>query len=222
MATARGARRDAFDTVSAVARRFPDAVGPRFEAMARGVLDGEAERGEIAAALHEGPVATLVAARYALDSGADPVSVRAVVSQALTELRAVVAAQRVRGLDGDLVGALRRLARESRRRGVRVEVAALDLEPDSVPAVCAVAAYRVVATALNGVTGPVTVLVDGGCPGRLRVTVTGADDMVDAGALDRWATRVAALDGTLERHPDGVTLHLPCRLPVASTSGAAR
>jgi hypothetical protein len=199
-----------------------DEAGERYGDMARGVLDGEAERAEIAAALHEGPVAALIAARYALDSGADAPAVRAVLSHALHELRGVVTSQRVRGIDGDLPGALRQLARDLRAVGVRVEVGVLDLAPGSVPSICSVAAYRVVAATLNGVTGPVTVVVDGGVPGQLRVTVTGADDMVDAGALDRWARRVAALDGELERHPDGVTLHLPSRLPVASTSGAAR
>lgn len=185
------------------------------------VLDVEAERAEIAAALCEGPVASLVAARYALETGAErPAVGAAVVRQALRELHRVVAAQRGRGLDGDLVKSLGALADDMADAGCLVDLVVTGL-PARLPPAYAVTAYRTVAAALDGVTGPATVTVSV-ATGDVTVAVTGAADPHDAGALDRWARRVRAMDGTFERRSDGVTLHLPSPVPVASTSGAAR
>jgi hypothetical protein len=198
------------------------AVSPRAETAAH-VLDEEAERAEVAAVLREGPLASLVAARYALDTGSERSAVRAVVQQALRELRRVVVAQRAGGVDGDLARGLRGLVEDLRHSGCRVDLLIADLPAGSVPPSAAVTAYRVVAAALNGVSGRPSVIVTGDVAAEcLIVSVTGARDPHDAGALDRWARRARALGGSLERHPDGVVLRLPCRLPALTSSGATR
>ena len=186
------------------------------------VLEEEADRAEVAADLHEGPMACLVAARYALDSAADLTAAGNALQHAWVELRRIVLGQRARGLDGDLAGALRSLATELTRTGCPVDLRLTAIEPGSVPAPAAVTAYRAVVAALRGVHGPVTITAGRSPAGDLNVAVTGAEDVVDAGAIDRWARRIRALGGTVERRPDGLTLHLPGLSPVASTSGAAR
>lgn len=220
-----------------------DADRPRLDA-ARYVLDEEDERAEISAALHEGPVQSLVAARYALetvastgavdkadtagtagtgDAAAGPalVAARAVVQQSLDDVRRVLSPLRARALSGDVVTSLRRLLDDLRRHGCAVRLVVVRPSQGVVSPACAVTAYRIVAAALHGVTGPATVAVD--CDSAtVTVTVTGARDPVDAGALARWTRRVAAFDGRLERHLDGVTLELPTSLPVIMTSGAIR
>lgn len=186
----------------ALAAHFPAVEAGRL------VLDEEAERAEIAATLHEGPVASLVAARYAIDSGADSVAVRRIVDHSLTELRRIVTPLRAHSGHGGLDRGLRRLVTEAADAGCTVSLVVTAGLGDALEPACAVAAYRVVAAALNGVAGPAHVAVEP-ADEEIVVTVTGASDPVDAGALDRWAVRVGALGGRLERHSDGVTLLLP-------------
>lgn len=193
---------------------------------ARVVLDEDDERAEIAAALHEGAAGSILAARHAVDTGSDQIAVSRVLQQALTELRGVVASLRSRAAHGDLDAALHQLADDLRSTGCRVELVVPRGLRHALSSARAVAAYRTVAAAVGGASGPVSVVVERIAmpfgPGRLELTVTGAYDAVDTGALDRWGRRLSALDGRLERHRDGVTVYLPLSEPTTTTAGAAR
>ncbi|MFL6138365.1 MAG: hypothetical protein ACJ74O_11250 [Frankiaceae bacterium] len=188
------------------------AARPRAE-LAALVLDEEADRAQIAADLHEGAVGSLIAARHALATGHDGGAVGAVVQRAMRELRRVVTAQRARGIDGDLIRALRGLVDELRGSGRRATLSVTGLPRAGVSPACAVVAHRVAAAAVDGSTGRPVIAVTGCGEEAFTVSVTGAADPHDAGALDRWSRRARALGGDLERHPDGVVLRLPVRLP---------
>lgn len=205
------------ETVAAMTSLAARAVTLRAE-LGRQVLDGEVERAEIASTLNQGPGASLVAVRYAVDTSGDPSAVRRVVDGALRELRLAVAPLRNRGADTDLVRALGALADDLRVAGVSISVLADPLPPGTLEPVASVAAFRVVAAALDGVAGPVRVHVRMGEDNDVFITVTGACDPVDTGALSRWMRRIHALGGALERHGDGVSLSLPVLAPAGKKS----
>jgi hypothetical protein len=179
----------------------------------RQVLEIDEERSDVAAALGDGPLPALVAALYLCETSPEQSPATEHVRSALDELRRVESSLAGGSLAGDLAVSVRAAVAASRRAGVDVR---LDLSARLLPCspVHAVTAYHVVLAALAGVrtSARVTVAVSqtaGDDTGALALTVTGAEDPHDTGALARWSRRAAALDGRLDRHLDGVTLVLP-------------
>lgn len=186
----------------------------------RQVLDIEEERSDVAVALGVGPLPALVAALHVCESRPQATPVTEHVRTALDELRRVETSLSGRSLAGDLAVSVRAAVAASRSTGTEVR---LDLPAQLMPTspVLAVTAYHVVLGALAGVRteAHVAVSVTDGVnthqpssadrAGELVVTVTGAQEPHDTGALARWARRAAAIDGRLDRHLDGVTLVLP-------------
>ncbi len=164
--------------------------------------DAEAERDALADALHDGPVQTLVVARYTADAaarGGDPAKARDAVQDALVELRRTLWGLRPRG-DRGLVGALEQLATHLAERGTGSLGLVCGTDIAGPPAVLA---YRLV-QAVSGV-GAVRV--------ALRSDATQVVVDIDGGGpLDRpesWSRRVHALGGHLSAAAGRLRLVLP-------------
>ncbi len=195
-------------------------AGPVDDAPEQALLDAEADRADVAAQLHDTVGQALVAARYAADLAlAGRGDVRAVtdgLQAALASLRGCLRALRTRAVDGRLGSLLSELAGEyaTRRAAGDSDVPAVRLRGvdspavDELPAPVAVLAHRVVEAALAGVTGHVTVSVAVRAH-RLKLSVEGAENPCDVGALDRWSRRASALGGELVRVWNGVRLDVP-------------
>lgn len=193
-----------------------------------GLLQAEAaDRDEAADALHDGPLQSLVVARYAADAtarGADPSVAREAVQSALVGLRRTMWQLRPRGAD-DLAAALRQLDAQL-TEGDRP---ALDLQVDPASAgrltgLAALTAYGLVqAAALVDRTQPLTVEL----LATRRSTVLTIDGTVPAVA--RWELRLRALGAATTVEAGGVLVRFPqpdaaagTRTPAPADPQAAR
>lgn len=168
----------------------------------------EDDRDALADALHDGPVQSLVVARYASDAavrGGDAAAARDAVQHALVDVRRFLWHLRPRGSSG-LVGALEQLSHQLVEAGGEpigllgeVEVAAL------LRGAPAVLTYRLV-QALAGPQNP---------PVRVLLRTEGNTLLVDidtSGELpapDRWERRTRALGGELTTTAGRIRLALP-------------
>ena len=155
----------------------------------------------LADALHDGPVQSLVVARYAADAavrGGDPAAARDAVQQALVELRRTLWRLRPRGSTG-LADALSQLAAHL---GSPVTLSG---DADGLSGACATCAFRVVQAIAAPDALPVEVVVRREA-GLLQLTVTGGRALAEPTG---WAARAAALGGDLQLHGAQVVLALP-------------
>jgi hypothetical protein len=171
-------------------------------------LDVEDDRDALADALHDGPVQSLVVARYASDAavrGGDAVAARDAVQAALVEARRFLWQLRPRGSAG-LVEAMDQLSTHLVEAGGSslglvgdVEAAAALRGPAGVTA------YRLVQAVAKADGPPVRVglRTDGD---RLVVDVDGGVPLPDP---DRWLRRAQALGGDLETSAGRLRLLLP-------------
>ncbi len=184
----------------------------------RAVLDAEADRAQIAAALHESVGRNLVAVRYAADlaTGGDPGDdLDEPIRAALTAFRVARRDLRAHSLEAGLRAALRELAVQAAgdrpadgRSALRLSVDARGRALDQLPPAVAVTVERVAQAALRGATGRAALTVH--CSGHeVKLRVESAEIAYDASELDRWARRVSALGGQLRLGVDGVELDLP-------------
>lgn len=166
------------------------------------LLDGaEQDRDAIADALHDGPVQTLVVARYAADAavrGGDAVLARDAVQDALVEVRKSLWHLRPRGAAG-LAEALAQLQGQ-----VALQVSGDLGAADLLTGARAVLAYRLIQAVVLAGGGPVAVRSHGD---RLVVEVTGS-----LLSTERWARRAVALGGDLTSSTGLLRLVLPIRL----------
>lgn len=173
--------------------------------------DSELELDAIADAVHDGPLQSLMVARYAVDAamrGADPAVMREAIQQAVVELRQLVWTLRPRG-DAGLTAALQQLST------ALVKADALPLElalegPDPAGPT-ALLAYRLVQAVLSK-----------GAPVRVRLSGTAIDI---AGAPlptpQRWVRRASALGCVLSTTGDQTRLVL-ATAPASSISNDVR
>jgi hypothetical protein len=189
----------------------------------RGVLDAEADRAQVAAAMHETVGQALVTLRYTAEQVA---AGRAGAGQLDEPVRAAMAAFRVAhrdlrayALDAGLRSALREMSVRGGgdrpaddRPALRVEVCAEDPALDALAPPVAVTVQRVAEAALRGAAGKATVAAT--YDGRgVKLRVESAEIAYDASELDRWARRASALGGELRVTLAGVELDLPAQLP---------
>lgn len=177
------------------------------------VGDAEADRDALADALHDGPVQSLVVARYAADAAiraGDPTGsvtlVRDAVQAVLVDLRRALWQLRPRAAD-DLLGALAELS----ARQVETGAPALDIQvdPQSVAALkgaSAITAYRLVQSVVDGTTA---VQVRG--VGAV-LEITGGRPLDEP---ERWQRRARAVGAALEPGPGRLRFLLP--IPSRST-----
>lgn len=167
--------------------------------------DRELDRTAVADALHDGPVQTLMAARYAADSvarGGDPGVVRDAIQHVVVELRRQIWQLRPRGQAG-LVAALSQLSErlvETGRPPLLVSVVDGDVTGSG-----AETAYRLVQELALGQDGQLLVAISHQGAAAV-VEVTGAAALP---GLAAWTRRAAALGGSLTPVPGRFTLHLP-------------
>lgn len=142
--------------------------------------DSEGALSEVADALHDGPLQSLMVARYAADAavrGGNPGAVRDAVQHAVVELRELVWALRPRGESG-LVQALDHLSGAD----PQVELTLADVD---VTGPAAVLAYRLVQSVLaRAGDRPVRVCLD-----QVALEIAG----VPLSSPGRWARRASAL-----------------------------
>ena len=161
----------------------------------------EQELDALADALHDGPVQSLVVARYAADAavrGGDVTAARDAVQQALVELRHVLWRLRPRGAD-DLSEALTQLADHL---DVPIE---LQGDATGLPGPAATTAYRLV-QALATPGAPGVLVVARREPGRLVLDVSGGRPPQD---LAPWRARATAVGGVLRQRLGTLRLTLP-------------
>lgn len=165
------------------------------------------DRDAAADALHDGPLQSLVVARYAADAtvhGADPSVARDAVQAALVGLRRTMWQLRTRGAD-DLAGALRQLD-ERLKEGDRPPLL-LQVDPVSagqLTGLAASTAYGLVqAAALVERTQPLTVEL---LATRRSTVLTIAGEVP---ALDRWEVRLRALGAVTTAAAGGVLVRFP-------------
>jgi hypothetical protein len=185
---------------------------------ARVLLDEEAERAAIAAAVDERVGEALVAARWSigrirmgeltLDAAED--SLRA----AHEATRGVVRGLRAHALEAGLRFALGKLVNGDLAPAVRVSLDAADPALDALPPAVAVCLQRVAEAVLLGARSAVRLVVriDGA---TVKLTADAAENAYDASELQRWTRRVSALGGDLRLRPGGVELSLPAQLAAA-------
>ena len=167
-------------------------------------------------ALHDGPLQSLVVARYAADAavrGGDAAAVRDAVQQALVELRLLLWTLRPRG-DAGLVEALEGLAVHL---GSPISVTGDAAELTGLSSVAGTCAYRLV-QALACVDAPPVQVVVRREGALLELTVTGGRSLAgDAG----WVSRARAVGGDLSPTPAGLVLLLPAppSFPGTGTAG---
>jgi len=179
--------------------------------------DGEQALDDLADALHDGPVQSLVVARYASDAaarGGDPAAARDAVQAALVEARRFLWRVRPRGSAG-LVDALDQLSTHLVEVGGQPLVVLGDVEvAAALRGPYGVLAFRLVQAAAEGTTSSVRVLlrVDSGA---LSVDVDGGGEPP---TLDRWRRRAQALGGTLTTSQGRLRLVLPRPSDVRTSS----
>ena len=168
--------------------------------------DAEADRDEIADRLHDGPVQSLMVARYAADAAvgsSDPERVREAVQQAVVEVRRMIWQLRPRG-ESSLVEALGELSAKL----VEAGGAALALEGEAdadLTGAAGVTAYRLVQAVAQPEGGPVHVSVHR----EPQVVVTDVEGGSPLPSPERWARRAAALGGDLSSGAGRLRLTLP-------------
>ena len=170
------------------------------------VEQAEAVLDEVADALHDGPVQTLVAARYAADAavrGGDPKLTRDAVQAALLSLRRTLWHLRPRGGQG-LGPALTALSGRLEEAGERPLQTNCD-EGVALSTAAAKTAYRLVQSVAMPSTAPVHVGVrrEAGC---VVVAVDGGAPLAEP---ERWSRRVEAVGGNLICTPGRLRLSLP-------------
>jgi signal transduction histidine kinase len=184
------------------------------------VTDAETDRDALADALHDGPVQSLVVARYAADAavragiGSDAaVAARDAVQEALVAVRRLLWHLRPRASD-DLVASLADLAARQAEAGgpaLELDLSSAPDEPLTGPA--AATAYRLVQAACLAADGPV----------RVAVRATGAQALLDVHtsaplpSVERLARRARATGAELSAAPGRVRLALPTGSPLRST-----
>ena len=197
----------------------------------------ELDRSELAGELHDGLVQSLVAARYLLDlaastwpGGPQPwlEAVRESLQAALADGRGLLTAVQPRTRHGrGLRVALEELCAASQ---IPVELQAIDAAADAAPLLTpmvAAVSYRFVQGALNDLRirgGEAAEIRLAYGPGGLQLDVTAIGDKPawpdePGGTMQRWATRVELLGGTVLLQPasahlrfdsaDGETASLP-------------
>jgi signal transduction histidine kinase len=201
--TVAGARPSQVTALRSAASILGLALGQR---SAADLLDvAEYDRDELADALHDGPVQSLVVARFTADMavrGADARAARDAVQEALVGLRRQLWQIRTRGSQG-LAAALEQLS--AQRMAAGRQALGLVLEAD-LDGTAAVLAYRVV-QAVSNEDGPV----------RVAVRRDGDAVVIDIDATgpllspDRWVLRARALGGDLSSTAGRLRLVLPPR-----------
>lgn len=186
---------------------------------ARSILDEEADRAQVAAALSEGLGEPLVAIRYAAElvaaGRADASALDEPVRAALTAFQHALRDGQAHALTVGLRAALHRLPErfagdrlDDGMPELRVSVTAEDPELDELPPAVAVLVQRVAEVVLRGAVGHA----------NLRVTIAGfgvkllvesAEIAYDASELNRWSRRASALGGDLVARSGGVELEVP-------------
>ena len=164
------------------------------------VDDHEQAMDELADLLHDGPMQSLMVARYAADAavrGGDPVAARDAVQEAVVELRQLVWRLRPRGEAG-LAAALRQLADHRLKDGKQALVLHLPASGPGVEPAAAALAYRVVqASAAHEVR--VSLQPEGVC----------VEIMGGLPSVPRWKRRAEALGCRLTASTDQCRLLLP-------------
>ncbi|MGB8650706.1 MAG: hypothetical protein WCD35_08585 [Mycobacteriales bacterium] len=168
----------------------------------------EDERDELADGLHDGPVQSLVVARYASDAavrGGDAVLARDAVQQALVEVRRHLWHLRPRGAAG-LLEALQQLSDQLVQAGGTAIGVVGDVEAaGALRGVPAVTAYRLVQAVAKADAGPVRVALrrDGS---QLMLDVDGGAPLPSP---ERWVRRAQVLGGDLSAPAGRLRLALP-------------
>jgi hypothetical protein len=214
---------DALGLALAAARADDAGAGRRQAGQA--VLDSEADRAQLATALHHRVSHDLVALQYTAElvraGKAAPGDLREPVRAALTAYRQAQRDLRAHALEDGLRAALaelgRRVAADRPDDGhppLKVTIRADSPQLDELPPPVAVTVERVAEAVLRGAAGQASVFaaVEGQ---TVKLRVDSADIACDASELDRWNRRVSALGGILESDQQGVELTLP-----AATEGS--
>jgi hypothetical protein len=189
------------------------------------VLDSEADRAQLATALHDRVARDLVALHYTAElvrqGKAAPGDLREPARAALTAYRQAQRDLRTHALEAGLRSALAELGTrvaadrpDDGQPPLRLTIRANDPQLDELPPPVAVTIERVAEAVLRGATSQASVFaaVEGQ---TVKLRVDSADIACDASEMDRWNRRVSALGGLLRSDPDGVTLTLP-----AATEGS--
>jgi hypothetical protein len=206
------------------AARADDAGAARRQA-GQAVLDAEADRAQLATALHDRVAHDLVALQYTaarmLEGRAAPGDLREPARAALTAYRQAQRDLRTHALEAGLRSALAELAGrvaadrpDDGQPPLRVTIRANDPLLDELPPPVAVTVERVAEAVLRGATGRASV-VAAVEDQTVKLRVDSADIACDASELDRWNRRVNALGGFIRTDSDGVELTLP-----AATEGS--
>jgi hypothetical protein len=196
--TVRGGRPSQLPTLRAVAAVLGLALSARIGSVSPQQLtdDAESALAEVADALHDGPLQSLMVARYAVDAamrGGDAGAVRDAIQQAVVELRQLTWSLRPRGASG-LSQALELLA--AKAEDVPLELS-LGQEDPTGPG--AVLAYRIVQTVHAHARQPVRVIVDG-----RSVEITGTA----LPSPQRWVRRAASVGCVLSTTGEHTSLML--------------
>jgi signal transduction histidine kinase len=218
----------------AARRQLDGAVAERRRLVARFIDATERERAELAGQLHDGPLQSLVAARYVTDMAGLALrdgtfdEARRGVQAGLVNARRALWQLRPHAADGaDLAGALESLGEKlGESTGLRVELDAPALPPQMPPSVAS-AAFRLVQEMLStsvreraATRATVSAEVDGAV---LVVTVTddGVGQVVEVPpGLARWREWVSLLGGEVRlRGKRGGGAWMRARLPM--TDGTA-
>jgi hypothetical protein len=172
-------------------------VPSSYDSSAQAVLDGEADRAQLAADVDERLRESLVALRHT-----DPAHAAGAVTAALAAARDIVRELRATALHGGLRRALAEL------RGSGVAVHASEPALDRLPPAVAVVVERVAEVVVRTAVGTVQITATAG-NGAVKLSAESADNAVDVSELERWARRARALGGELRYWPGGVELNLP-------------
>lgn len=189
------------------------------------VLDSEADRAQLATALHDRVAHDLVALQYTaeqvLEGRAAPGDLREPARAAVTAYRQAQRDLRAHALEAGLRSALAELAGrvgadrpDDGQPPLRVTIQANDPELDELPPPLAVTVERVAEALLRGASGRTSVRAAVEHQ-TVKLRVDSADIAYDASEMDRWNRRVQALGGLLRTDPEGVELMLP-----AATEGS--
>ena len=189
------------------------------------VLDSEADRAQLATALHDRIAHDLVALQYTAeqvrDGKAAPGDLREPARAAVASYRQAQRDLRAHALEAGLRSALAELADRAAadrpddgRLPLRVTIQANDPQLDELPPPVAVTVERVAEAVLRGASGRASVWA-AVTDQTVKLRVDSADIACDASELDRWNRRVNALGGLLRTDDDGVELTLP-----AATEGS--
>jgi signal transduction histidine kinase len=202
-----GARPSQLPVLRAAAAVLGLAAAPT--ASAEDLLDGaEQDRDDLADTLHDGPVQSLVVARYAADAavrGGDPVAARDAVQQALVEVRRTLWHLRPRGASG-LLEALQNLSTQLvDAGGPPLEVIGDLAAATALRGPAGITAFRLVQAVARPDGLPVRLVVRR-CEEQLVLEISGAAALI---APERWVQRVRALSGDLSAHTGRLRLALP-------------